>query len=376
MNYKERIMIYPYDSNMTDVLRSNRFCDKYKEIYLCTMKGWGLVGNNPGIADGGTLINEMEVEDSFENCLKKVDTVVFVESDKELLKGKYVYPQMYTAASARKNIIDLLENNEIQEEIERYCIECEVNYSPFRRHDLNIEMNDHVKKEGLIECNVPIVVVAGETVNSKKFAVEYGIKEELENQGYNPILVGSKAYCEFLGDLSFPDFMLRHNINDIEQVLMFNRFINKIGKDADVIIIGIPGGIISCTDYLYGDFGILAYKVFQSINVDFFVFNVLYEEYYPSFFNEMQMFINKRFSTNVDVFNICNKHIDWEKVETAKPRQIPFLSLTTESIESEIKLMNRGNNTPIVSSGNISDMKEIVELLVKKLEVEEKKIIF
>lgn len=49
-----------------------------------------------------------------------------------------------------------------------------------------------------------------------------------------------------LGFYSFPSFMYDSNISEVNKVLMFNRFVRKIEKveAPDIIIIGIPGGIM------------------------------------------------------------------------------------------------------------------------------------
>jgi peptide maturation system protein (TIGR04066 family) len=375
---KENILIYPYDSNTTDLLRSESFCERYNNIYLCSLEGWGLEGKNAGEADKGHKIVGKQVDSSFEQCLEKSSTVVFVESDQKILKGKCIYPQMYKAASERKNIVDLLVKNKIEHEITTFCMECDARYSRYRGNDIQLKIDEHIKRTGLVDTKVPIIVVAGETANLKKFSVQYGLKAELESKGYNVALIGSKSYCEFLGDTSFPRFMLKKEIPDTEQVLMFNRFIKKIERDKnpDAIILGIPGGMISCTDRIYGDFGIVAYKVFQAINVDFLIFNVEYENYYPEYFDEMRTFICQKFSCDVDVFNVCNKHIDWEKVETIRPIEVPFLSLSFESINSEIKRMTKDSIVPVVSSIDGTGIKKITKLLIEKLETKDGRIVF
>lgn len=375
---KEKITIFPYDTNFVDVLRATNIADKYEQIYLCTMKGWGYAGTNAGKVDNGKEIENLVIVDSFEECLEKSDIIVFVDNDNEIIKGKHIYPKMFDAAMRGKDIVDLQVNNVMRQDIKEICSQRNCKYSSYSWDANMIETYETTKHLGLYDTDVPVVVVLGETENTKKYLVERLLKHYIEKRGYNVALIGSKSFSSYLGDISFPNFMIADDEPSVKQVLMFNRFIKEIEqeKKPDLIIVGVPGGFLSCNSKLFGDFGILANKVLKAIVPDFLVVNVLYEKYYEFFFDELQAVLNGRYSVEADAFCISNYHIDWEKVEQVQPKRVPFLCFSEGTVSEEIEKCRTYTDVPIYKTMCEDELQELSEQVIHKLAKENKKMIF
>lgn len=372
------VTLFPYDAGFVDALRMTNLRTKYEQVFLCTMKGWGYSGLNAGKVDNGECIKGLTISDTFEECVNKSGTVIFLDSDNEVLKGKFIYPKMFDVAMRAKNIIDLLSNNEMKEEVERLCAYNNCQYSSFSWEDRKISTNDLSKELGLVDTDVPVVVVLGETENTKKYLVERSLKNHIEESGYKVELIGSKSFSGFIGDISFPKFIISDKTTGINQILLFNKFIKEIEieRKPDVIIVGVPGGFLPINSRLYGDFGLLANKVLKAIVPDFLIVNVLFEKYYPNFFDELQGILKGKFSSTADAFCVSNYHIDWEKVEQVQPQRIPFLNFSKETISEDMEICRGYTDIPVYNTMSEEELETLSKQVIQKLTQENEKMIF
>lgn len=272
------LLIYPYESETTDILRLEEFREIYKNIRLCSFVGSGLKGRDAGEADGGDYIG-INVEENFEECLKDISDVLFsnyhnVEVNEEdiLMKidfalrcGKNVLMskelrKKYSCWSGNKALGEYDETGWIKDsekdKIERFFkIGKEINY------------NALLVSEGLVDIVTPVIGIAGTAENTCKFALQIQIIVGLKKKGYKVSWIGSNWLCELLGGHEIPLFMKENQLNDTEKILLFNRYIKYIeqSEKPDVLVIAAPGGIMPCDKNITGDFGVLAYKDRKSV---------------------------------------------------------------------------------------------------------------
>ncbi len=142
--------------------------------------------------------------------------------------------------------------------------------------ELGIEVYDLLKiedidKRSLFEINVPIVTVLELSDNTCKYNVQCEIQDMLEKKGYKTAFIGSKEYCEFLDEKSFPGFMFNNNISEADKIYYFNSLVKniEINEKPDIIIIGIPGGTMPFSNTVVNNFGITAFETFQAVRPDF-----------------------------------------------------------------------------------------------------------
>lgn len=368
MMNKERAMIFPYDGNTAPLLRNSKFIDNYDMVLPCTFESWNLDSRDAAFADGGSKIG-IQARSDFSKCLKDVDVVIFVEGSQAIARGELIYPKMYEAIAQGKKIIDLLEFNELEAEMKSYSLNHNVKYITCRNDTDHWRCNKDIVAEGLLDVNIPIVLVVGEGKDTGKFLTELKLTERLERKGYKVSLIGSNDCCKLVGGKPFPAFMRDNGMTDVEQVLLFNRYIKYVEEleKPDLILLGVPGGVISCTKRIYGDFGILAYKVSQAIKADFVMMNLFYEEYPDSVFEDIHKMFQYRFGMNVDLIGISNHHVDWEELVGAGTTFIPSLVLSEEFLEERMKAMNRRGTYSLINLLSDSDMDKAAETIENTL---------
>lgn len=377
---KRTLTVFPYDTNALGLLLCKDFLKKYDAINLCSLRGWkneAAIQEYEKYADDDIPVT-INYGDSLDDYFSDSDTILFIDSDRDISRGYYIYPQMYKAAYDGKNIIDLLETNEIREDIKTVC---KNKYSEYYHNNKNIDelvLNKEDLKKGVDSIRTPIVAVVGEGESTQKFHLQELLKSELEDRGYSTLLIGSKPFCEFLGQYSFPTHLFCGKHSDREQIILFNKYIRFIEEkhNPDIIIIGIPGGMMKCTDIYCGDCGALAFKVFQAIKPDYVIASLFFAEYYPGFFREFGSFVRGRLDCEVDTFNISNRMIDWEELEGMSPDMIPLITISDEFVKEVMLRMEHEDAGCIISITDRKEAKLLADRIIEKLSEDVAEIVF
>jgi peptide maturation system protein (TIGR04066 family) len=367
---KENIIVYPYDSHFAPILRYKSFIEGYNRIYLSSILGWGLCGKDAGYADGGSNLNLL-VDNKFEEYFNICEKVIFVEPDNIIDYNKLIYPKIFAAIDSGKDIVCLLRLNEKLIEIEEYCKKKNVSFQNYRKCNIKWKnLYSNFKREyGLLDIYTPIISIIGISENTHKFSIQLELKSKLELLGYKVSIVRSRSYCEFLGFYSFPSFMYDNNISEIEKVYLFNRYIKDIEvvEKPDVIILGIPGGIIPFNNQIETNFGITAFEIFQSVIPDVSILSIFHEMYTSQ---NLDMFFNTikyRFGVEIDAINIANRQIDWVEMINGKPKNVRYITLNQDFLSKRILDCSALTNIPIYNILSGNDALNMANMLIDKL---------
>lgn len=141
-------------------------------------------------------------------------------------------------------------------------------------------------------------------------------------EGLRVSQISSRRYCDYLGMHSFPDFMFENQYSEKEKILLFNHWVKQIElyEKPDVILLGVPGGIIPYNDTFVNYFGITPYEVLQAVRPDSLILGLPYKEYTSEFFEEMNRLTTYHFGVSVDSFTISNDLFD---LNSSMERQAP-----------------------------------------------------
>ncbi len=316
MDNKERLMVYPFDSQASPILRHERLMDNYEIVSVISPNGWGFCDRDAGYVDSGNDIG-IDVCSSFDELIDSVDTVLFMESFKKLDIQKLVLPKIQKVAEKGKNIICTLNLEEVfYKEVEKICKDKGSYikyYNPLRQVRINTDTYESVNS--IYDIKTPVVFVLGVAEKVHKFEIQLSLRNYLIESGYKVSQVGSRHYCEMFGFHSFPSFMYSEGITETKKIKLFNNFIKQIETEEhpDVIIIGIPGGLMPFNKHFSNNFGIFAYEVSQAVFPDVAIFSTLYENYTPEYFEKILLSVRYRLGYDVDIFNLSNNKFDWKK---------------------------------------------------------------
>lgn len=363
----QKILIYPYDSDFTPILRHRQFLEGYEIASLVSPGGWGLTGRDAGDADksGQTGIN---VTGNFDEALELCDAVMFVGSEKPLDFQKYIMPKVFTAAERGKDITVTTQlRDEDSKTISQKCKEAGVDFKYFNYPEEHRKFPTiTVDNEILYNINTPVVFVLGIGERTNKFEIQLSLREKFLSEGYKVSQIGTRGYCELLGFHSFPEFMYNGALPETNKIVLFNQMVKKIENEEqpDVIIIGIPGGIMPYNNTLTNRFGILAYEVSQAVASDCAIFSCHYAEYNTDYFKGLSDLVKYKLGLEVSCYNISNVMFDW--VNSKQESKSIYTTLDTTFIDEKITKYSK-NDTPVFNILNTEGAANISQCILDTL---------
>lgn len=364
MSKKERVLVYPFNIQFSPILRHQELLKDYEIVRLVSPNGWGFVGKDAGCSDKGGNVG-INVTGDFEESLEACDTVMFIESLYSLDFLKVIYPKIIKTLDSHKNIICTLDlDPETLNQIEGLCSHRGVTFKYFSNKVLKPEKE--YSMEEIKRINTPVVFVLGTVERVNKFEIQLSLRENILKMGYSISQVGTRSYCELLGFHSFPQFMFENTFSESEKIILFNTYIKKIQDEEkpDIIVIGIPGGIMPLNNKHPNKFGITAFEVSQAVTPDVSVCSLIYEDYKNTAFESYFLSCKYKLGFDIDCFNIANSRLDWEDMrETGK---ISYLSIDTGFIDKKKEDYSQVP-TPVFNILNTDDAFKMVCCLIDKL---------
>lgn len=357
----EKVLVYPFDRKFAPCIRYQTLLEQYEICRIVSPPGWGLSGKDAGIIDGGSELG-LIIQDNFSEMLNYCDTVFLVDSYNTIDFESLIQPKINEAIKAKKNIVSLIPIVGIDE--------MHVDKKNYLRTTFCQQKSyTYQNPKELAKIFTPIIAVIGLASQTNKFNTQLALRKEIQELGYKVSQIGSRRYCEIFGFHSFPDFIYNASIPETEKVKSFNRFIKEIENQErpDVIILGIPGGIMSFNDQIHFDFGILSFEIFQSIHVDTIVLNLFCEQINQQYLDELNNLCRYRFGTKADCFNLSHQSINWMEMRD-DPKQIDTCTINISQTENlKLKYVNEFK-MPIFDSINSQDARCMANLIINKLQ--------
>ena len=189
----------------------------------------------------------------------------------------------------------------------------------------------------LKKIETPVIFILGIGEKTHKFHIQLTLRNYFLESGYKVSQVGSRNYCELFGFHSMPEFMYSYSISESSKIILFNNFIKELDilEKPDVIIIGIPGGIMPLNDVFTNKFGIMAYEISQAVTPDAAVFSIYFNNYQNEHFERLITSIRYRLGIHIDFFNMANIFFDWDRSRETKRMQ--YLTVESKLTDTRIK---------------------------------------
>lgn len=372
MNEKKRMVLLPFDNESYPmIVHDNSFINEFSIVGMFSPKGWldQYTTNDEMLKN--SCKNSIILSDDFEKLLSICEYVLFMDPQKSLDYESYIWPKMRIAINLGKHIIctmklDKTKYSQLKYECERKGVHLFM-YNNLNSFDEDKFINTH---NFLNDIKVPVIFVCGNGERTNKFHIQLSLRRKLHAEGYRVAQIGSRNYCEILGFHSFPSFMYSGRLTETEKILSFNHFVKQleISEKPEVIVIGIPGGIMPFNNILTNHFGIFAYEISQAVKPDAAIFSVLYENYKPYFFDLMSETVKYKLGIDISCFNLANTQVDWD---TSKQRRSFSYSVFNSTFIDE-KICKLGSlRIPIYNILNTKQCDEMYEYVLSSLGVQD-----
>ncbi len=319
----KKILVYPYNEDFTAIVRNRTQNTVDSEFYLIAPKGSVKIKKDASFVDGLEQTG-IYVTDDILSVISIVDEFWLIENDFIISFEKYL--ELIMQINEFKKKIVILKKFTKNEKEEITAINKGIEFT---------ESKNLIKNSITYALSVPIIAVAGLGENTSKFDIQLMISKELSERHYKISHIGTKPYCEAFDFHSFPEKIFEEPIKDSEQIRNFRLFIQNICEEEnpDIILLGIPLGILPLNDYVQNEYGTIMFKITNAISIDFLILSLYYEEYYnEKYIIEIQNLLKYRFNTELNVLSLNNVKVCWNSLKESKNDDNAYMRIPYEKL--------------------------------------------
>lgn len=354
-------MVFPYDNEMYPYLEHNVMMKNFSIQILLSPNGWAM--EKESIC--GYIVQTTLLETDYQ----KIDAVLITESSNKI-QDEQIYEVIENMLKHNKQIL-----------LARSFQEVAYNKILQLVKDHSGNMIDVMKANAISDIDIgslsihdiytPIICVAGVGEQTDKLLVQLSIKRYLEEKGYHIVLISSRSNSVFINNTyPFPSFM-DSNIPSEQKIILYNHFVKKIEQEEkpEVIIMGIPEGIMPISKFQVGHFGIHAFELLNAVNPDFLVMCLYGNNVTDKYVTEIKQIVKYKYMTDIECFYISGTAQDIFTVNRSIP--IEYFSRKQADIENLKTKLESDTNQRIFTEKSVEIMGQyIVDCLNDNIEME------
>jgi peptide maturation system protein (TIGR04066 family) len=354
----EKILIYPYNKSYEPVVAHQKLiASSIANIQiesLVSPRGWGLEDD---IVDGSYGV--IKVSCDFEAELDKCTMVWFVEDGNLQLPEDILFDKLHKAIRANKKIIYTRTKNYSQYKQAMTLIPNDI------KVNINIHKNSNLLNKAMCyKINVPVLIVFGLEENTDKFEVQLGLREEFISRGYKVSSISSRRDSDILCVHSMPEFMFKNEISEADKIIQYNHYVKEVELDEnpEIIIIGIPGGIVPFDSFNHNNYGIMAFEISNAVPCDCAVMCSPYYQFFNGDYSEVHKDMFNKYGFNVEYIHIAPITIDTRTIADNFIRG--FLTIKKDFVKNKVRDYNRDD---VLYLGDKSGLEIAVDGIINKL---------
>ncbi len=354
----EKILIYPYNKSYEPVVAHQKLIESSlpntQIETLVSPRGWGLEDD---IVDSSYGV--IKVSSDFEGELDKCTMVWFVEDSNLQLPEDILFDKLHKAIRANKKIIYTRIKNHSQYKQAMTLIPNDIKVT------INIHKNSNLFNKAMCyKINVPVLIVFGLEENTDKFEVQMGLREEFISRGYKVSSISSRGDSDILGVHSIPEFMFENEICVADKIILYNHYVKEIELDEkpEIIIIGIPGGVIPYDSFNHNNYGIMAFEISNAVPCDCAVMCSPYYQFFNGDYSEVYNDMLNKYGFNVEYCHVAPISIDTRTIADNFIRG--FLTIKKDFVKDKVRDYNRDDVLYLVDK---SGLEITVDGIINKL---------
>lgn len=300
----KKLMVYPFNKDMCSIARFRHMLEGYELTSAIVPKGFCWEEKDVCELDGGVPTGFILRGDFMEE-LEQCDSVLLNFHGN---KSESVYAEY--AAIVRGSGRELISPNQISA----------------------ITEERHIYPDmPLKEIPVPVVMVMGQGENCQKFEIQLGLREAFRREGYKVTQFGTKTYSHLFGFQSLPD---APELPLWKKIYLYNQLFYETYKQEkpDVMIIGIPGGIMPMNSYTHGLFGETALALTTAARPDMVLLSYYFIEPTKEYFDFLRQYAQFRLNSGKVHFHSSNTKFIDEKSQ----RLLSYLTLESGFVRNKI----------------------------------------
>lgn len=257
----KKMALFPCCKDADTLIRNRRLTKEYDITAVITLN------------DFDETDIEIEKIRKFEQlCSLQIESVLFLDEvafmPEEELRNRMVF--------AKEHGMETVASMQIANKMETAFPEAQLITKILQNEDKPQKM---YQVEKILEIPVPVFVVYGLGEYTEKFNVQVDLKEYFSQKGYRCAVVSSNPCASILGMSQLPSFLFQNSMSLENKVIHFNRYLYELyfKEGPDVMIIGMPGGVMPLSSKIHEHFGEIPFIVSNAVTVDVGICNIYFE---------------------------------------------------------------------------------------------------
>lgn len=291
------LLIYPFCEEFVEFARYREALKGYDHLILVAPKSFGLDGEDASICDGGDQLN-IKILSDFNVGMEQADAIFFGYVESNTSEQNYI-EKIRTVLDSKKKVYIASELREHLGDFDGYEQTEILDYSK------EVFMEELTEK--LLPIPVPVIMVFGIGDRCNKFSIQLKLRNYFQGQGYRVMSCGSKSFSKLFGIEALPQFLF-DDMNDGMKIRQFNSYIyHRVEREnPDVVVIGIPGGIMQINPYIFHEFGESAFIISNALKADLSVLSLYKQDFSYEFIDKLLNICIYRYNFQVGYINIAN----------------------------------------------------------------------
>lgn len=305
------LTIYPYNRTsdpLIDYISSeNTLPIKIK--YAVPLKGW--------LGDGtqATENNDITVTYNIKCAIDSSDALCVVETWIKLDFKVFIVPVIRYALQRGKYVYFARELTSEESDMLSELTKCSG----------QLVLPEHVIPSlgHFIQLDTPVLAVGGYSEGIDKHAIQLRLAKRFREYHLNVLLIASNPCVSLWGDHFVPSFMFSNTLSENDKVRAFNSYVANLESryNPDIIILGIPGAIVSNDPESLMDFGIISYEIALAARPDDMILVSPYGSYQEPYYPLVEKLVFQRLGVH-----IIRHHISKYAYDLSMLREMSFKS--------------------------------------------------
>ena len=299
----KKLLVYPFTKELCPLARYRNLLNEYELIAAIPPKGFGWEGKDACEIDGGAPTGFIP-GGTFSDELKRSDAVLLASGVQNTEKEYAEYAEL--ARASAKELVAITSNTMPEQEIQT-------------------QMEPILK-----EIPVPVIMVMGLGENCQKFDIQLGLRDAFIKEGYRVSQFGTKPYSGLFGVHPMPE---APGTPLWKRVHLYNNLFWETcqAEKPDVLIVGVPGGIMPVTSYAHERFGETALALTHAASPDITVLSYYHVVPTNEYFEMLRQYARFRLGAVNITFHASNTGL----ITDGDTHTLSYLTLRSQFVLDE-----------------------------------------
>lgn len=299
-----KLLLYPFHAEMSSICRFWEFLSEYDGVLAVAPKSFGIHQWDAGKVDGGMPI-EIPVTNDFSASILESQAVFMDYAEAFTLSAEHYLGKISQAIDCERQVI-------ITSRLFQYIKELisDMLYKKIRVIGYTTPEIPTQRYENTFEIPVPCISVLGAGDQTNKFDLQLGLRRYFTKTGYRVYQLGTKEYSSLFGFDALPRFLFESG-SQHEKILRLNHLIydRVLAEQADLVIIGCPGGIMRHNPFEFDEYGEMAFLIGNAIKADASILSLYGMGYTEEALAVLRDICKYRLNAPVSRYNLACKDI-------------------------------------------------------------------